>query len=111
MKKAIGYKTGDVEEAVEVQPKNGRDFKLDELQRMIEGTGVNGEHSTTVQFLPLPDGRIMLVNDNGRLIGLPLNEGATKVWREAFPAEKYPLNRGEMIIVGNALVCSKGMVR
>jgi len=100
MSKAIWYKTDGSE--VEVEPKEGKAFSLEELQGFVEGGGSN-----TVQYLPLPDGRVMFANDNGRIVGLEGNPGATKVWREAFPAEQYPMNRGEMIIVGNAVVCSR----
>lgn len=97
------YKTdGTVKE---VYPKEGKAFSLEELQGMIAGSGPEGM-SNTVQYLPLPDGRVMYANDNGRLIGLELNVEASKLWREVFPEEKYELNRGSMTIVGNAVVCS-----
>lgn len=101
MQKAIWYK-GD--EIIEVEPENKETFTLEELQAFVEGTGPEGT-SKTIQYLPLPDGRVMFVNDNGRIIGLPYNENASKFWREQYPIEKYPHNN-EGIIVGNAIVCT-----
>lgn len=110
MKKAIWYKTGDVEEQIEVEPKNGTDFTLEELQAFVEGTGENGEHSKTVTTVPLPSGNVCVANDNGKLIGLPYNEAASRMWRIEYPLEQYPFNNDETL-VGNVLVCPEDMIR
>ena len=90
-----------MEEQVEVFPASGKAFTLEELQGFVEGNG-----SKTIQYLPLPDGRVMFANDNGKLVGLPLNVEASAFWREMFPLDKYPFNNDGMI-VGNAIVCTK----
>ena len=46
---------------------------------------------------------LIIVNEEGKLIGLEKNEEATKFWKEEYPIEKYPVNNDELI-VGNALV-------
>lgn len=100
---AVLYKVNEdgSEEALLITPANGESFTLEELQGFVEGNGSN-----TIQYLPLPDGRVMFANDNGRLVGLPVNGLASKAWREAFPEDQYQMNRGDMTIVGNAVVCS-----
>lgn len=52
----------------------------------------------------------MVVNDNGKLDGMPVNEEASKIWREWYPIEKYPHNNDEMI-VGDVLMCSAKEMR
>ena len=56
-----------------------------------------------VEIVPLPSGKLIIVNEEGKLIGLEKNEEATKFWKEEYPIEKYPVNNDELI-VGNALV-------
>jgi hypothetical protein len=110
MEKAKWYKAGDVSEVLEVEPENGKDFKLNELQNFVRGTGENGETSDTVCIVSLPSGKTLVANDNGKLIGLPYNEAASKVWREEFPLEKYTFNN-DGILVGNVLICNPRQVK
>ena len=58
----------------EVHPANGDYFEYEELMQIVEGM---------IQMIPLPDGRIMTLNAEGRPVaqagsaGLPRNEQAT----------------------------------
>ena len=78
----------------EVKPINGKSFSLKELQGFVGGI---------VEIVPLPSGKEMCVNEEGKLNGLPKNEEATKIWKEEYPIEKYPVNNDELI-VGDALL-------
>lgn len=82
----------------EVQPKNGRDFTLEELQRIVKG------YIEVVQ-LPYSDGQIMIINEEGKLEGLPTNDAATQLaWRHGgIDTRDY--------IVGDALLCDDKEVR
>lgn len=71
-----------------VMPANGTDFKLREVQKMIGGY---------VEVVYLRDGRIMLVDEEGLLKGLPLNRAASRMAGRP--------------IVGNALVMPNDMFR
>ena len=75
-------------------PQIGHQFSYAELKGMVKGM---------VQIVPLPDGKSIIVNEEGKLIGLPVNEAATAEWKRQYPIEKYPLNNDELI-VGNALI-------
>lgn len=77
---------------IEVEPKNGRDFKLKELQSIVDG--MISIHATT-------DGRTMIINDEGKVLGLPYNESATKIY-------KYGK---QDFIVGSALICEHNEVK
>lgn len=75
----------------EVSPANGTDFKLEELQKIVGGY---------IEVLNLNDGRIMVVNEEGKIQGLDLNVIAT-----------YIYGRHTDCVVGNVLVCKSDEVR
>ena len=70
----------------EVHPVNGDHFEYEELTQIVEGR---------IEMIPLPDGRIMTLNAEGRpdleagMAGLPRNEQATVL--AGFPSNKGPL--------------------
>lgn len=71
----------------EVQPKNGKTFSLEELQAAVGGY---------IELVTIQGGsKLMLVNEEGKLNGLPFNDVATQLM--ANPHD---------FVVGNALVCS-----
>lgn len=70
-----------------LQPANGTDFQLKEAQTIVGGR---------VELVHLFDGRIMLINEEGKLEGLPLNVEATRL----FLVDR----NGYDIIVGDVLV-------
>ena len=55
-------------ETATVAPKNGHSFTLDELQELVGGY---------IENVYLDDGLIMVVNEEGKFSGLPLNKKAT----------------------------------
>lgn len=71
----------------EIQPANSHDFTLDEAQALVGGL---------VQVLELPDHLLMLINEEGLLEYLPLNQTATQLWRLAGHGDP---------IVGPAVIC------
>ncbi len=71
----------------EVHPANGDHFEIEELMQIVEGQ---------LQMIPLPDGRIMMFNEDGGRpdtaagrAGLPPNEQATAL--AGFPSNEGPL--------------------
>ena len=97
------YKTdGSIKD---VQPANGKFFVYKELQGFIVSEGF--EEERMVQIVPLPDGiHSIVVNEEGKLIPLPVNLRGTAFWREVYPIDKYP-NNNDGLIVGNMLVVSE----
>lgn len=69
-------------EIIETEPSNGTDFSLTELQAVVGGF---------IEVVYLPDGRLMVVNEEGKLNGLPINEKASELYPD--------------LIVGDVLVC------
>ena len=60
------YKTDGTSE--QVTPANGQDFRLEELQGYVGGL---------IDIVRLEDGDLLVVNDEGLIHGLPLNEQAS----------------------------------
>lgn len=81
------YANGRVEN---VSPKNGTDFTLEELNEFVGGY---------IEIVYLNDGRLMVVNEEGKLKALPINVRATALYGSVD------------IITGNALICDRDQIR
>lgn len=66
-------------------------FECEELQRAVGGY---------IDMLTLPDSSVLVFNDDGKLIGLPYNEEATRLARLAgiMPSD---------YVVGDVVLCSE----
>ena len=83
-------------EIVPVEPKNGKDFQLEEMQQIVGGY---------VQLFPLlnDEGEVMVMNEEGKIDDLPANDKATEL------AERWLLE-GDYI-VGDVLVCTNDQIK
>lgn len=101
MKAKVGllYKTDG--SMVVVKPKNGTDFKYEELRTFVGGM---------VEIVPTPNGRLIVVNEEGKLIGLPYNNKGSDIWKSEYPISEYPNNNDETI-VGDMLYCEKNLIK
>ena len=88
----IIYKTNG--EVIETSPKNGTNYTLDELREIVGGY---------IDIRYLTDNKIMVINDEGKLINLPHNENATILFRLC-------INTTDLI-VGDVLVCQINRIR
>lgn len=82
-------------EEVEVKPGNGKFFTLKQLKSFVGGY---------IEIVETNDGRLMVVNEEGKLNALPVNKEATLL---------YKYNSQECIadiIVGDVLVCKKSQI-
>lgn len=78
-----------------ITPANGQTFTLEELQTAVGGY---------IETIELLDGRVMVINEEGKLENLPKNPIATAVALDAGIAKND-------YIVGNALVCDASMLK
>ena len=74
-------------ERITVRPKNGKDFKLEELKKIVDGY---------IEVLYLGD-KLMVLNEEGKPLNLPVNVEATKEYMKVFG----PFD----VIHGNVLLC------
>jgi len=58
-------------EVVEIEPKDKDSFTLDEMQGYVNGW---------IEVVYLASGDVMVVNEEGKLDGLPINEKATELY-------------------------------
>ena len=79
----------------EIGPENGTDFQLAELQRIVGGY---------IEIVPTTDGRVMVLNEEGKVLGLPRNEQATALvhWLSSEEIERIKaMYGGQVMIVGD----------
>jgi hypothetical protein len=84
---ALVIKTDGIIDAL--LPKNNKVFTLEELKSVVGGY---------IEIVPIGKSTFMVVNEEGKLLNLPINEGATRVYRASRNTDDF--------IVGNVLICS-----
>ena len=80
-------------EAEDYTPKNGKTFELDELQGIVGGW---------IEIIRLKDGRIIVIDEEGKSKDKAVNIPATNIMRRDHFTTDY--------IVGTAIVCDSDMV-
>jgi len=63
-----------------------------------------------VQGIEFPNGDYMIMNEEGKLLGLPVNEKATKLWRDTFTKDKYLFGYDDFV-VGPAILIKKDALK
>ena len=59
-----------------------------------------------VEGISMPNGDYLIVNEEGKLKGLPFNEEASKLWKDTFDNDNFITGRDDFV-VGNAIVIKK----
>ena len=59
-----------------------------------------------VECIQFPNGDLLIVNEEGKLMQLPLNPEATALWRSHFTKDKYAFGHDDFV-VGPAIVIQK----
>lgn len=75
-----------------IQPKNGKCFELEELQNQVGGF---------IEHVGLSEEEIMVVNEEGKLMNLAVNENATDIALDNEAITFWDF------IVGNVVICKK----
>lgn len=83
---AVIYKANGERETV--FPDNGKDFKLEQLQKIVGGY---------IEVVTLGNDELMILNERGKLMKLPYNRDATEIYQKAFQTDDF--------IVGDVLIC------
>ena len=91
---AVLLKAGEELEPKCVHPKNGEKFTLEELQTFVDGY---------IQILYINNGWLMVVNEEGKLQGLPINDTATWLYNQN-------LVFGFDYICGDVLICHPQLI-
>ena len=64
-----------------------------------------------VEGISFPNGDYLIVNEEGKLMGLELNEPATKLWRETFTKDKYAFGYDDWVSGPAILIKQKALKR
>ena len=59
-----------------------------------------------VECITFPNGDLLLINEEGKLMNLPLNPEATTLWRATFTKDKYLFGYDDFV-VGPAMLIKK----
>ena len=51
-----------------------------------------------VEGITFPNGDYLIINEEGKLMGLPLNPEATKLWRSTFTKDKYATGYNDFVV-------------
>ena len=77
-----------------LEEKSLEELSLEELKEIVSGY---------IEIIHLTNNKIMVINDEGKLINLPHNENATILFRLCLDTIDF--------IVGNVLVCNTNRIR
>ena len=87
--------TQDVEFKMIVDKKDEPDYKA--VSKFVGGM---------VEAITFPNGDLLLLNEEGKLMGLPVNEKASKLWKQTFDNDNYITGRNDFV-VGPAILIKK----
>jgi len=62
-----------------------------------------------VQCVTFPNGDLLLLNEEGKLMGLPLNEKASKLWKDTFDNDNYITGRKDYVVGPAILIRAKAL--
>ena len=62
-----------------------------------------------VEAVTFPNGDLLLLNEEGKLMGLPLNEEASKLWSETFDNDNYITGRNDFVVGPAILIRAKAL--
>ena len=63
-----------------------------------------------VEGITFPNGDYLIINEEGKLMGLPLNEKASKLWKDTFDNDNYVTGRNDFV-VGPAILIKKDALK
>jgi hypothetical protein len=64
-----------------------------------------------VQGIEFPNGDYMIMNEEGKLMGLPLNPEATTLWRATFDNDNFITGRKDFVVGPAILIKKKALKR
>ena len=74
---------------------------LEEAQKFVGGY---------VEGITFPNGDYLIINEEGKLMGLPLNPEATALWRATFDNDNFVTGRKDFV-VGPAILIKKDALK
>jgi len=75
---------------------------LEEAQEFVGGL---------VEGITFPNGDYLIINEEGKLMNLPLNSEATMMWRATFTKDKYLFGHDDFVVGPAILIKAKALKR
>ena len=75
---------------------------LEEAQEFVGGY---------VEGITFPNGDYLIINEEGKLMNLPLNSEATMMWRATFTKEEYSFGYDDFVVGPAILIKAKALKR
>ena len=57
-----------------------------------------------VESVSMPNGDLLLLNEEGKLMGLPVNDKASKLWKDTFDNDNYITGRKDFVVGPTILI-------
>ena len=76
--------------------------KYEEVSKFVGGM---------VECITFPNGDLLLINEEGKLINLPLNPEATAIWRATFTKDKYLFGHDDFVVGPAILIKANALKR
>ena len=64
-----------------------------------------------VEGITFPNGDYLIINEEGKLKGLPVNEDATNLWRSTFTEDKYAFGFDDYVVGPAILIKANALKR
>ena len=62
-----------------------------------------------VEVVSMPNGDLLLLNEEGKLMGLPVNDKASKLWKDTFDNDNYITGRKDFVVGPAILIRAKAL--
>ena len=62
-----------------------------------------------VEAVQFPNGDLLLLNEEGKLMGLPVNEKASELWKDTFDNDNYVTGRNDFVVGPAILIKAKAL--
>ena len=62
-----------------------------------------------VEVVSMPNGDLLLFNEEGKLMGLPVNDKASKLWKDTFDNDNYITGRNDFVVGPAILIRAKAL--
>ena len=62
-----------------------------------------------VEVVSMPNGDLLLLNEEGKLMGLPVNYKASKLWKDTFDNDNYITGRKDFVVGPAILIRAKAL--
>ena len=97
-------------EQVKVNTEQSEFLLIDDEKNTPDLKGAQEFVGGMVECVTFPNGDLLIINEEGKLMNLPLNSEATMMWRATFTKDKYLFGYDDFV-VGPAILIKKDALK